>query len=231
MRVPDHLGGDALGDAIEPRRRIDHATLDVVVGDELLVVAVGLLRAAAHELDQPVGVDPEIDRHVAELALAEVIQLVVGARDAPLGGAVDVVLGLRLGGVEGLQRVGVVVAEHAGAIGRRRPVLQCQALDQVVIPAAHLLGRPAPEAVAGVQHMVLEILELVVGRLGPFQVELGMGEEHALPQVGVHAREVTQRVERQLVMRAPGVGGIDDAEEQVHGRPDPAEGEHKSSRI
>jgi len=60
--------------------------------------------------------------------------------------------------------------------------------------------------------MVLEIFELVVGGLGPFQVELGVGQEHALPQVGIHAREVTQRVERQLVVRAPGVSSIDDAE-------------------
>jgi hypothetical protein len=154
---------------------------------------------------------------LGELDLAQRPQLVVGLGDAPFDGAVDVVLGLRLGGVEGLQRVGVVVAEHAGAIDRRRPVLLRQRLDQVIVPAAHLLRRAAPVAVARMQHMVLEVLELVVGRLGTLEVELGVLEEEPLPQIDVHALEMPQRVEGELVMRARRMGSIDDAEEEVHG--------------
>jgi hypothetical protein len=87
----------------------------------------------------------------------------------------------------------------------------------VVVPAAHLLGRPAPIAVAGVQHVVLEVLELVVRRACPFQVETGMPQKEALPEVGIGALKVAQRIERQLVMRAAGMGGIDDMEHEVHG--------------
>ena len=66
------------------------------------------------------------------------------------------------------------------------------------------------------QNVVLEILEFVVGRLRSFDIELGVRQECALPQIVVRAFEVAQRIERQLVVRAFGVGGIDDAEEQVH---------------
>ncbi len=68
------------------------------------------------------------------------------------------------------------------------------------------------------QDVILEILELIVGRLGAFEVELGVGQKYPLPQVVVRACDVAQRIQRQLVMGALGVGGIDDAEEQVHGR-------------
>ena len=53
--VADHLRSDSSRDAIEARRRIDDAALDVVVRDQLLVVAVGPLGALAHQLGQPVG--------------------------------------------------------------------------------------------------------------------------------------------------------------------------------
>ena len=215
--VADQLGDEAARHAVEAGRRIDDAALDVVVRDQLLVLRVGLLGALAHELRQPVRPGRQIDVDVGELDLAQRPQLVVGLGDAPLDGAMDVVLGLRLGGVEGLQRVGVVVAEHAGAIDRRRPILLRQRLDQVIVPAAHLLRRAAPVAVARVQHVVLEVLELVVGRLRALQIELGVLEEQPLPHVDVHALEVPQRVEGELVMRARGMGGIDDAEEEVHG--------------
>lgn len=136
----------------------------------------------------------------------------------------DVVLGLRLRRVQGLQRVGVVVAEHAGAVDGRRPVLLREPLHQMPVPAAHLLGRAAPIAIARVQHVVLEVLELGVGCLGALQIELGMRQEEPLPQVGVDAREMPQCVERQLVMRAGRVSGVDDAEKKVHGRFGPEAG-------
>ena len=104
------------------------------------------------------------------------------------------------------------MAEHARAIDRRVPVLLAERLDQVLIPAPHFLRRAAPVAVARVQHVVLEVLELVVGRLGAFEVELGVGQEQVLPQVRVHHLEMAQRVESELVMGAGGVGGVDDAE-------------------
>jgi hypothetical protein len=45
-----------------------------------------------------------------------------------------------------------------------------------------------------------------------------MLEEEPLPHIGVHAPEVAQRIERELVVRARRVGGVDDMEEEVHGR-------------
>ena len=68
------------------------------------------------------------------------------------------------------------------------------------------------------QHVILEVLELLVGRLRPFEVDLGVGQEQPLPQVGIHALEVAQRVEGQLVVRARRVAGIDDVESRFMGR-------------
>ena len=44
-----------------------------------------------------------------------------------------------------------------------------------------------------------------------------MPQEQPLPTVGVRAVQLAQRIERELVMRAAGVRGIQDAEKQVHG--------------
>ncbi len=128
----------------------------------------------------------------------------------------NVVLGLGLAGVEGVQRIRVVVAEHARAVHRRLPVLQGERLDQVLIPAAHFVRRAAPVAIARMQHVILEVLELLVRGLGAVEIDLGIGQEQPLPQVGIHAFEVTQRIEGQLVVRAGRMPGIDDMKEQIH---------------
>ncbi len=230
MREADHAGDDAPPQRVEPACGVHHAAPDIVVRDQLLVVGIGELGAAADQLDEPVGPGADLDLDVAVLARAEGAERIVAPPDAPFRRAVDVVLGLRLGGVEGLQRVHEVVAQHARAVDCRRPVLDLQRLHHVAVPANRLRGRPAPEAVAGVQHVVAEVLELLVRRRGPFQIEPAMPEEKTLPQIGVGALEVAQRIERQLVMRGPGVGGVDDMEKRVHGAFSPWAGPARPQR-
>ena len=67
--VADQLGDEAARHAVEAGRRIDDAALDVVVSDQLLVLAVGLLGALADELDQPVRARLELDVDVGKLDL------------------------------------------------------------------------------------------------------------------------------------------------------------------
>ena len=65
--------------------------------------------------------------------------------------------------------------------------------------------------------VVLEVFELLVRGLRTFQIDLGMRQKQALPAFGVRILEEAQCIERQLMMRAVGVRGIDDAEKKVHG--------------
>ena len=74
-----------------------HAAMDVVVGDQLLVVAVGLRRRSRRSASRAsCGAEGRRSAAVAKLARGQRLQIVVGLGDAPLGGAVDVVLRLRL---------------------------------------------------------------------------------------------------------------------------------------
>ncbi len=62
------------------------------------------------------------------------------------------------------------------------------------------------------EHVVLEILEAVVGRLGALKVAADVFQHHPPPGLRIAASQVVQRIEREFVMRAVGVGGVDDAE-------------------
>ncbi|MDP1908665.1 MAG: hypothetical protein Q8K85_10200, partial [Hyphomicrobium sp.] len=69
------------------------------------------------------------------------------------------------------------------------------------------------------QHVVLEVLELVVRRLGAREIGLGMLQEQTLPAIRLRARQLPERIERQLVVRALGVGSVNDPEQQRHAEP------------
>ena len=98
--------------------------------------------------------------------------------------AMDAVLGFRLRGVERLDRIGVVVPEHAGGVGGLAPAAAGQSVDEMAVPVGDLLRRAAPIAVGGVQHVVLEVLEIRVGSLGAFEIDGVMREEQPLPRLG-----------------------------------------------
>ena len=214
--VDEKLGDERARGGIEAGGRIDDAAMNVVVGDELLVIAVGRLRPAADHLFQPGCARRHRDLDLRKPLAPEPCELVIGAADAPFGGAVDRVLGLGLRGVKGLDRVGVVVAQDAGRVGGIIPSLAAQRLEQPAVPLLRLFRRAAPIAVADVQNVVLEVLELLVRRLGAFEIDLGVLEEEVLPALGVGPSHEAQRIERELVMRAVGVGGVDDAVKKAH---------------
>ena len=115
---------DPLGHLVEAGRRIGHAALDIVVGDQLLVVAVRQSRRPGRPAAPASWDRARSHRRSRRTRLCRARTARRRPGDAPLHGTVDVVFGLGLCGVEGLQRVRVVVAEHARAIDRRRPVLQ-----------------------------------------------------------------------------------------------------------
>ncbi len=211
------LRDDAAADGVEPGRRIADAARDVVVRDQALVALVRHARVRDDEFGEPVLARRQLDVAEAPFLFAEDAQVIIGLGDAPLGRPVDVVLCLRLARVEGHQGVAVIVAQHARAVDGRRPVLALQRVHEMLVPGACLVGRPAPQPVARVQHVVGEILELVVGRLRAVDIELRVLQEHALPLLPVLALEVLQGVQRKLVVRALRVGRIRDRKKQVHG--------------
>ena len=133
------------------------------MGDEFFVFGVGFVGALTDEHGQPIGIAGNGDGDAGAMTFTKGAKIVVGFRDRPLGGAMDVVFGFGLGGVEGLDGIDAIVAEDAGTIGGRIPVALGQGFDEVVIPALRLGGSAAPIIVARMQDVVLEILELVVG--------------------------------------------------------------------
>ena len=217
-RVEQQTADDGTPDGVQPRRRIDYAGRDVVMRQQRLVMHIGAIGGAADVLletararsDDDIGTRPD----AARFGVGH--EPVVGATDAPLDGAMKIVLRLRLAGVQRHQRIGDVMAEHAGRIRHLRPVARLQRLDQRLMPLHNLLRRAAPVVVARVQNVIGEILEHVVGRLGAFEETRAVDEQHALPAVRVLARQTRQRIERELVMRAGGVRGAQDSIEQAH---------------
>ena len=215
--VEDEVTDQVTRDRIEAERRIDNADVEVVMRDQALVLGVGLFGSLANEVPEPIGAVRGFHHRVGSEHFGFALQRIVVAADGPLDRAVNVVFGLRLGGVERVNRIGVVVAQDTRAPDGLLPVLLLERCDEVGIPAGDLFRRTAPIGVAHVQDMVLEILERLVGCLRSFQVELDMLEEQALPVFSVGTCQALQGVERQLVMGAVGVSGINDAEKKAHG--------------
>ena len=103
--------------------------------------------------------------------------------------------------MERLDRVGVIVAEHAERIGGLAPLLAAQMINGGGIPLHRLARRAAPLPFGNVQDVVLEILELGIRRLGPFQQMFVMDEEQILPLVRLIRSDQGQRVHRDIVVR------------------------------
>src|SRR5262249_29476726 len=129
----------------------------------------------------------------------------------------DAVLRLRLRGMKRMNGIGVVVAEHAGGPRRLTPTLALQLPDEMPIPVLDLFRGTAPVAIAHMQDMVLEVLELVVRRLRALHVGSGMLEEQAVPSFRIGDRQLLQRIERKFVMRAARMSRGDNLAYQAHG--------------
>ena len=86
----------------------------------------------------------------------------------------------------------------------------------MIVPVRDLIGRAAPIAVADMQDVVLEVLELVVGRLRSREVALGVLEKEPAPAFGLGMLQLIERVQGELVVSPVRVRGVDDAEKQAH---------------
>ena len=92
--------------------------------DAEVVGPVGGVRPVADMVGQPVGRGRQFQRGVAaEILLDDLLELVVALADAPLGSAMDFAFRLGLASVKRLERVGVIMAEHAGGEDGFFPVL------------------------------------------------------------------------------------------------------------
>ena len=115
-----------------------------------------------------------------------------------------------------MHRVGDVVAEHARCAHCFAPLSGFQSRNRAVEPFARELWRASPVAVARMQNVIFEVLELVVRSFRACHVGFGMQQEQAPPALGVRAGELLERVERELVVRAVGMGGGEHTKEKAH---------------
>ncbi len=126
---------------------------------------------------------------------------------------------LTLSRMERLNRIGIIVRQHAERIGRLAPFLLTQRLDRLAIPFHRCVTSAAPFAVFNVQNVVLEILEIGIRRLGALEQIGVMLEQQVLPITCILALQQLQRVERDKVMGRATPVRDDDKLEQIHGQP------------
>ena len=146
------------------------------------------------------------------------INLVAGFGDAPLHRPVHRALFLGLAGMEGLDRIGIIMAQHAERIGGLAPLLATEMVDRRRKPFHRLARRAAPLPFGNVQDMVAEILELGIRRLGPFEQVLVVNQEQVLPLVGLLRGYERQRVHRDIVVRRAAPMAANYSFEQRHAR-------------
>ena len=66
------------------------------------------------------------------------------------------------------------------------------------------------------QHVVSEVLELLIRRFGSIGVELDMFKKQLNPVLLIFRRQVAQRIQRQLVVRAGAFVSVQCSEQKVH---------------
>ena len=203
--ITDEICNGGTHRLIEPGRRIGDTGVDVIMVNENLVVGMAAQRAFAdHVRDEA---EPARNRDV-RIAFGCDPGVGVGARfcNAPLHSAVDHAFGFRLAGMEGLDGVCVVVAQHAEGIGRVAPAFERQQFHAARIPFLRLGARAAPFAFADMQDVVLEVLELGVRRFGALQEMLVMHQEQRFPGFAIVSADQGERIERnKMVCRAAAV--------------------------
>ena len=168
-----------------------------------------------------VGNEAQAVRHVdlgIPVRLDAGVDLAARPGDAPLHSAVDDAFGFGLAGVEGLDRVGIIVAEHAEGISCFAPALLREQFDTARIPFLGLAARAAPVAFGDVEDMVLEVLELGVRRLCTLQQVLVVDQEQRFPGLALLSADQRERIERNVMMRGAAAVFADDAFKQGHGR-------------
>ncbi len=188
---------------VEARGRVPPAFLHVVVIDDDVVVFVRQPCAVLHQFGQPTRPARHLDLRVAaQVAFEDRGQYVVRTKDAAIAGPVDDARLFGLGRVQRHQRIGVIVAEHAGGVRGFDPLFAVQRVDGVPVPGLGGLDRPAPTLLAHVHDVVAKVLEFVVGSRRTGEQRFAVLEEHAAPGFRIVATQVPQSVQNQLVMSA-----------------------------
>jgi hypothetical protein len=148
--------------------------------------------------------------------LKDLLKRFVRVGKAPLHRAVDDAFFFGLVRVERLDRIGVIVAHHAGAPRRLLPILFRKRAHRAAIPFLRRLDRAAPILVAHVQDVVLEILELSIRRLGAFEIVLVVMQQQIAPPLGARRLLVPQRVDGDAMMIRPTAARENDRVQQRH---------------
>ena len=184
--------------------------------NQLFIIAMRELGAVANEFREPVRPGRNRNIETCKSLLAERAKRIVRTADAPFGGAMNGILGFRLTGVKRLNGVGIIMAQDTSRVDRVRPIACSQLVDGLLIPGFGFFRRAAPVSLRHMQDVVLEILEADVRRLRTFEVTLDMLQENPDPGILIAVLHFIECVERQLVMRAVGVRGIDNSKKRGH---------------
>ena len=183
--------------------------------DEGLVVGMRQARAIAHHVRDEASALRHRNIRIAE-RLDATINLVAGFGDTPLHRPVHGALFLGLASMEGLDRIGIIMAQHTERIGGFAPLLATQMIYRRRIPFHRLARRAAPFPFGNVQDMVAEILEFGIRCLGPFEQVLVVDQEQILPLLRLIGRNERQRVHRDIMVRRPAPMAANYSFEQRH---------------
>ena len=93
------------------------------------------------------------------------------------------------------------MAHHAERIGGVAPFPVAEGLDRAAIPFGGGILRAAPVAFGDMEDVVLEVLEVGVRRLRPFQQPHMLCQEQVSPVIRVGAINMIERFHRDEVMR------------------------------
>ena len=111
------------------------------------------------------------------------------------------------------------MTQHAGRVRDVAPIFVLERLQGELVPELRCLQRAPPVVVAHMQHMVDEVLELLVGRLRPFEIGIVMLQDNVAPGLGPRIAQMAQGVERQAMMRVLAGGGEQNSIQQRHAAP------------
>ena len=210
--VHQEFGDDVAGDVVEAFLGAHGTLVNIVVSDQLFVIFVREFGGVAGHVIEPARAIGHGDLERGKPGFSDLAQRIVAAVDAPLGGAVNGIFSFRLAGVERHDGIRVVVAEDARCIRRVSPIFGPQGRNRGLIPLSHLFRRAAPVFLPDMQNVVLKILEGIVGCFRAFEIFLDVLQENIAPCLGAWPLHCVQGVERQLVVGAVGVGGVNDPE-------------------
>ena len=212
--MADQPGNPIFHFLIEARGRIFHSLLHVVMFDTDFIMRIGQICTCSHHLSQPVISHRNSDlRPATQIGFQDVGQFAVSTGDTPFRGTMDNSFRFALACMEWLDRIRVIVAQHASRVDRILPLAISQCCDSGAIPLLCRINRSAPIVVSHVQNVILEVFEGVIRSLRPVEINFDVLQTQVSPVLCDVAPDLIECVQSQLVVSTGALPGKQDVEE------------------